>query len=398
MDLDYTPEEIAFRDEVRAFVQANLPHEVSRKVIEHKRLSKEDYLVWQKALHRKGWAAPHWPVEYGGCGWNSVQCHILEEESALAGAPRIIAFGLYMVGPVIYTFGTPWQKEHYLPKILSSEDWWCQGYSEPGSGSDLASLKTKAVRDGDHYIVNGQKTWTTLAQYADMMFCLVRTSSEGKKQEGISFLLIDMRSPGVEVRPIITLDGEHEVNEVWLQDVKVPVENLVGEEGRGWTYAKFLLSNERTGIAGVARSKRELAYLKAIAAKEVAGGKPLIENPRFRDKITRVEIDLMALEITVLRVLAADRQGKPLGPEASILKIKGTEIQQALTELEMEAVGPYALPHLPAQWSDHWLGERVGPEYAAPLAAQYFNYRKVSIYGGSNEIQRNIIAQQVLGL
>jgi alkylation response protein AidB-like acyl-CoA dehydrogenase len=303
-----------------------------------------------------------------------------------------------MVGPVIYTFGTPWQKEHYLPKILSSEDWWCQGYSEPGSGSDLASLKTKAVRDGDHYIVNGQKTWTTLAQYADMMFCLVRTSSEGKKQEGISFLLIDMRSPGVEVRPIITLDGEHEVNEVWLQDVKVPVENLVGEEGRGWTYAKFLLSNERTGIAGVARSKRELAYLKAIAAKEVAGGKPLIENPRFRDKITRVEIDLMALEITVLRVLAADRQGKPLGPEASILKIKGTEIQQALTELEMEAVGPYALPHLPAQWSDHWLGERVGPEYAAPLAAQYFNYRKVSIYGGSNEIQRNIIAQQVLGL
>jgi alkylation response protein AidB-like acyl-CoA dehydrogenase len=398
MDLDYTPEEIAFRDEVRAFVQANLPHEVSRKVIEHKRLSKEDYLVWQKALHRKGWAAPHWPVAYGGCGWNSVQCHILEEESALAGAPRIIAFGLYMVGPVIYTFGTPWQKEHYLPKILSSEDWWCQGYSEPGSGSDLASLKTKAVRDGDHYIVNGQKTWTTLAQYADMMFCLVRTSSEGKKQEGISFLLIDMRSPGVEVRPIITLDGEHEVNEVWLQDVKVPVENLVGEEGRGWTYAKFLLSNERTGIAGVARSKRELAYLKAIAAKEVAGGKPLIENPRFRDKITRVEIDLMALEITVLRVLAADRQGKPLGPEASILKIKGTEIQQALTELEMEAVGPYALPHLPAQWSDHWLGERVGPEYAAPLAAQYFNYRKVSIYGGSNEIQRNIIAQQVLGL
>ncbi len=398
MDLDYTPEELAFRDEVRAFVQANLPHELSRKVIEHKRLTKEDYLVWQKALYRQGWAAPHWPKEAGGCGWNAVQCHILEEESAQAGAPRVVAFGLYMVGPVIHTFGSPWQKQHYLPRILSSEDWWCQGYSEPGSGSDLASLKTRAVRDGDHYIVNGQKTWTTLAQYADMMFCLVRTSTEGKKQEGISFLLIDMRSPGVEVRPIITLDGEHEVNEVWLTDVKVPVENLVGEEGRGWTYAKFLLSNERTGIAGVSRSKRELAYLKAIAAKEMLGGRPLIENPRFRDKITRVEIDLMALEITVLRVLAADRQGKPLGPEASILKIKGTEIQQALTELMMEAVGPYALPHLPAQWSDHWLGERVGPEYAAPLAAQYFNYRKVSIYGGSNEIQRNIIAQQVLGL
>jgi len=398
MDLDYTPEELAFRDEVRAFVQANLPHELSRKVIEHKRLTKDDYLVWQKALYRQGWAAPHWPKEAGGCGWNAVQCHILEEESAQAGAPRVVAFGLYMVGPVIHTFGSPWQKQHYLPRILSSEDWWCQGYSEPGSGSDLASLKTRAVRDGDHYIVNGQKTWTTLAQYADMMFCLVRTSTEGKKQEGISFLLIDMRSPGVEVRPIITLDGEHEVNEVWLTDVKVPVENLVGEEGRGWTYAKFLLSNERTGIAGVSRSKRELAYLKAISAKETLGGRPLIENPRFRDKITRVEIDLMALEITVLRVLAADRQGKPLGPEASILKIKGTEIQQALTELMMEAVGPYALPHLPAQWSDHWLGERVGPEYAAPLAAQYFNYRKVSIYGGSNEIQRNIIAQQVLGL
>ena len=398
MDLNFTPDEIAFRDEVRAFIKANLPHELSRKVIEHKRLSKEDYVTWQKILHAQGWIAPHWPVEQGGCGWNPVQRHILEEESATAGAPPVIAFGVYMVGPVIYTFGSPWQKQHYLPRILSSEDWWCQDYSEPGSGSDLASLRTRAVREGDYYIVNGQKTWTTLAQYADMMFCLVRTSAEGKKQDGISFLLIDMRTPGVEVRPIITLDGEHEVNEVWLQDVKVPVQNLVGEEGRGWTYAKFLLSNERTGIAAVSRSKRELAYLKAIASKERSGGRPLIESPMFRDKIARVEIDIMALEITVLRVLSADRQGKPLGPEASILKIKGTEIQQALTELMMEAVGPYALPHLPAQWSDHWLGERVGPDYAAPLAARYFNYRKVSIYGGSNEIQRNIIAQSVLGL
>ncbi|MBK8018242.1 MAG: acyl-CoA dehydrogenase family protein [Betaproteobacteria bacterium] len=398
MDLNFTPDEIAFRDEVRAFIKANLPHELSRKVIEHKRLSKEDYVTWQKILHAQGWIAPHWPVEHGGCGWNPVQRHILEEESAAAGAPPVIAFGVYMVGPVIYTFGSPWQKQHYLPRILSSEDWWCQGYSEPGSGSDLASLRTRAVREGDYYIVNGQKTWTTLAQYADMMFCLVRTSAEGKKQDGISFLLIDMRTPGLEVRPIITLDGEHEVNEVWLQDVKVPVQNLVGEEGRGWTYAKFLLSNERTGIAAVSRSKRELAYLKAIASKERSGGRPLIESPMFRDKIARVEIDIMALEITVLRVLSADRQGKPLGPEASILKIKGTEIQQALTELMMEAVGPYALPHLPAQWSDHWLGERVGPDYAAPLAARYFNYRKVSIYGGSNEIQRNIIAQSVLGL
>ncbi len=398
MDLNYTPEELAFRDEVRAFVRDKLPPQIARKVIEHKRLVKDDWVTWQKALYAQGWIAPGWPKEYGGTGWNPVQRHIFEEECAAAGGPRVIAFGVDMVGPVIIAFGHPWQKERYLPRILSSEDWWCQGYSEPGSGSDLASLKTRAERRGDHYIVNGQKTWTTLAQYADMMFCLVRTSTEGKKQNGISFLLIDMKTPGITVRPIITLDGEHEVNEVWLENVEVPVENLVGEEGRGWTYAKFLLSHERTGIAGVSRSKRELAFLKHIAAEQTQGGRPLIENPRFRDKISRVEIDLMALEITVLRVLAADRQGRPPGPEASILKIKGTEIQQALTELMMEAVGPWALPHLPDSWGDHWLGERVGPEYAAPLAAQYLNFRKVSIYGGSNEIQRNIVSQMILGL
>ncbi len=398
MDLNYTPEQLAFRDEVRAFVRASLPHEVSRKVIEHKHLDKADYLTWQRILFEKGWIAPHWPVEFGGCGWDAVRRHILEEECAAAGAPPLISFGLHMVGPVIYTFGSPEQKARYLPRILSSEDWWCQGYSEPGSGSDLASLQTRAVREGDHYVVNGQKTWTTLAQHADMIFCLVRTSTTGKKQEGISFLLIDMHSPGITVRPIITLDGAHEVNEVWFEDVKVPVENLVGEEGRGWTYAKFLLSHERTNIAGVSRSKRELAFLKAIAAKESDGGRPLIDNVRFRDKISRVEIDLMALEITVLRVLAAESAGKAPGPEASILKIKGTEIQQALSELMMEAVGPYALPYLPAQWSNHWLGERVGPEYAGPLAARYFNMRKVTIYGGSNEIQRNIISQAILGL
>ncbi len=398
MDLNYTPEQLAFRDEVRAFVRASLPHELSRKVIEHKHLDKADFLTWQRILFEKGWIAPHWPVEFGGCGWDAVRRHILEEECAAAGAPPLISFGLHMVGPVIYTFGSPEQKARYLPRILSSEDWWCQGYSEPGSGSDLASLQTRAVREGDHYVVNGQKTWTTLAQHADMIFCLVRTSTTGKKQEGISFLLIDMHSPGITVRPIITLDGAHEVNEVWFEDVRVPVENLVGEEGRGWTYAKFLLSHERTNIAGVSRSKRELAFLKAIAAQESDGGRPLIDNVRFRDKISRVEIDLMALEITVLRVLAAESAGKAPGPEASILKIKGTEIQQALSELMMEAVGPYALPYLPAQWSNHWLGERVGPEYAGPLAARYFNMRKVTIYGGSNEIQRNIISQAILGL
>ncbi|MFN9390250.1 MAG: acyl-CoA dehydrogenase family protein [Betaproteobacteria bacterium] len=398
MNLDFTPEELAFRDEVRGFVRSHLPRELSLKVIEHKRLSKDDYLVWQRILHGRGWSAPSWPRAFGGPGWNAVQRHIFDEECAAAGAPPIIAFGVYMVGPASIAFGSPAQQAKYLPRILSSEDWWCQGYSEPGSGSDLASLKTRAERRGDTYVVNGQKTWTTLAQYADMMFCLVRTGAGGKKQEGISFLLIDMRSPGVSVRPIITLDGEHEVNEVWLENVEVPVENLVGEEGRGWTYAKFLLSHERSGIAGVSRSKRELAWLKHIAASETDGGHRLIDNPRFRDKISRVEIELMALEITNLRVLAAEREGKPPGAEASILKIKGTEIQQSLTELMMEAVGPYALPHLPLSWGDHWLGEHVGPAYAAPLAARYFNYRKVSIYGGSNEIQRNIVAQQILGL
>jgi len=398
MDLNYSAQESAFRDEVRAFVRARLPHEISRKVLEHKRLDRDDYLRWQKILHAQGWMAPNWPVEHGGAGWNAVQQHIFDEECAEAGAPRIIPFGVNMVGPVIIAFGNAWQKQHYLPRILSSEDWWCQGYSEPGAGSDLASLKTRAERQGERYVVNGQKTWTTLAQYADMIFCLVRTASTGKRQEGISFLLIDMRTPGVTVRPIITLDGEHEVNEVWFEDVEVPVDNLVGEEGRGWTYAKFLLAHERSGIAGVGASKRELRMLKYIASQERRNGRPLIEDPRFRDRIARVEIDLMALEITNLRLLAAEREGRAPGAEVSMLKIKGTDIQQALTELMMDAIGPYALPHLPDAWGDHWLGEHVGPEYAAPLAARYFNYRKVSIYGGSNEIQRNIVAQHILAL
>jgi alkylation response protein AidB-like acyl-CoA dehydrogenase len=398
MDLNYTTEEQAFRGEVRAFLSRRLPPEISRKVLEHKHLGKEDQVRWQKILHEQGWMAPGWPRAYGGCEWSAVQRHIFDEECGEAGAPRIIPFGVNMVGPVIIAFGSDQQKQRYLPRILASEDWWCQGYSEPGAGSDLAALKTRAERRGEHYIVNGQKTWTTLAQHADMIFCLVRTASTGKKQEGISFLLIDMRTPGVTVRPIITLDGGHEVNEVWFEDVDVPVENLVGEEGRGWTYAKFLLSHERTGIAGVGASKRELRMLKYIASEERKNGRPLIEDPRFRDRIARVEIDLIALEITNLRVTAAESAGRAPGPEASILKIKGTEIQQALTELMMEAVGPYALPYLPAAWGDHWLGERVGPEYAAPLASRYFNYRKVTIYGGSNEIQRNIIAQHILGL
>lgn len=398
MDLTFTPEELAFRDEVRAFVDEKLPGDVARKVLEHKRLEKDDVFRWHRALYEQGWVAPNWPEAYGGVAWNAIQRHIFDEESAARGAPRLSPFGLSMIGPVLIAYATEEQKQQYLPGILSGETWWCQGYSEPGSGSDLASLKTRAVRNGDIYVVNGQKTWTTHAHWADMIFCLVRTESTGKKQEGISMLLIDMNTPGIEVRPIITLDGEHEVNEVWFEDVEVPVANLVGDEGRGWSIAKFLLSHERTGIAGVGVSKRELAYLKHLAAQEQVNGKPLIDDPVFRDRVARLEIDLLALEMTVLRVASAESEGKAPGPEASILKIRGTEIQQALTELQMEAVGPNALPFLPMAWGDNWIGQTPGPAYAAPLAARYLNMRKTTIYGGTNEIQRNIISQQVLGL
>ncbi len=393
MDLDFTEQELAFRDEVRTFLCDSLPAAIARKVLDHRHLTRDDQGCWQDILAKKGWLAGHWPVEFGGCGWTPVQVHIFDEEAAAAGAPRLIPFGLNMVAPVIMAFGSDWQKQHYLSRIRENTDWWCQGYSEPGSGSDLASLKTRAERDGEDYVVNGQKAWTTLAQHADMIFCLVRTSSEGRKQEGISFLLIDMHSPGITVRPIIMLDEGHEVNEVFFDNVRVPAKNRVGEEGKGWTYAKFLLGHERTNIAGVGASKRELATLKAIARSETRAGRPLIEDAGFAAKIALVEIELMALEVTVMRVLAA--RGKAPGAESSILKIKGTEIQQTLTALMMEALGPYAQPFLPDQAE----GETpVGPAYAAPLAARYFNMRKTTIYGGSNEVQRNIIAQMVLGL
>jgi len=400
MDLSYSAEELCFRDEVRAFARDNLPQDIARKVLEHRRLHKDDMVRWQDILARKGWLAGHWPKEYGGCGWTPAQVHIFDEETAALGAPRLIPFGLNMVAPVIMAFGSPWQKAHYLARIRENKDWWCQGYSEPGSGSDLASLKMRAQRvtaaEGDHYIVNGQKTWTTFAQFANMIFCLVRTSTEARKQEGISFLLIDMQTPGVTVRPIIMLDGEHHVNEVFMEDVKVPVQNRVGEEGKGWTYAKYLLGHERINIAGVGASKRELVALKEVAQRELRNGRPLADDPMFAARIAEVEIELMALEMTVMRVLSA--RGKAPGPEVSILKIRGTEIQQTLSELMMDALGPYALPFdLDAMELD-WKGERVGPDYAGSLAAHYFNYRKVTIYGGSNEIQRNIIAQMVLGL
>jgi alkylation response protein AidB-like acyl-CoA dehydrogenase len=400
MDLNYTSEDLAFRDQVRAFLEAELPAGLRHKVLNHLRLSKEDYVRWHKILARQGWVAPGWPQEFGGPGWTPAQRHIFEEECARAGTPPIMPFGVNMVAPVIMAFGSQAQKDHYLPRILSCEDWWCQGYSEPGAGSDLASLKTTAVRgrdgEGEHYIVNGQKTWTTLAQHADMIFCLVRTDPNVRKQEGISFLLIDMHSPGITVRPILMLDEDHEVNEVFFDNVRVPAENLVGQENRGWTYAKYLLGHERTGIAAVGRSKRELARLKRMAGREQKNGRPLILDPLFAAKVAELEIELMALETTVLRVLA--QADKAPGPEASVLKVRGTEIQQRLTELIVEAAGPMALPFDEAYLEGELEHSVFDDDFAAPLLSHYFNYRKTSIYGGSNEIQRNIISQMILGL
>ncbi|WP_203142126.1 acyl-CoA dehydrogenase family protein [Marinobacter mangrovi] len=395
MDLNYTPEQATFREEVRRFLKDNLPKDIRDRVKKRLRPDKAMTQRWQKILFDKGWGASSWPKEHGGPGWSPVEQLIFEEECALAGAPRQLDFGLRMVAPVIMAFGNEEQKQKYLPRILSGEDWWCQGYSEPGAGSDLASLKTKAVREGDHYIVNGQKTWTTLGQHANWIFCLVRTSNEGKPQEGISFLLIDMNTPGIDVRPIIMLDGEHEINEVYFDNVKVPVENLVGEENKGWTYAKFLLGHERTGLANVGQWKAMMKRLREIAEEQPDGDRVLIENTRFRDRLAQLEIELKALELTVLRVLT-DENGP--GPQASILKIRGTEIGQALFELMMEAVGPDALAHIPEALELDYPGSRVGSPDATPAAGDYFNMRKLSIFGGSNEIQRNIIAQRVLGL
>ncbi|MBL8485779.1 MAG: acyl-CoA dehydrogenase family protein [Rhodocyclaceae bacterium] len=398
MNLDLTPEEQAFREEVRAFVREKLPAHIRHKVMNGLHLEKADHVLWLRTLHEKGWSAASWPREFGGPGWSPVEQYVFEEECAAGGAPRLIPFGLKMVAPVIMAFGNRAQQERYLPKIRSGEEWWCQGYSEPGAGSDLASLKCRAENRGDHYVVNGQKTWNTLGQHADWIFCLVRTDTEAKPQRGISFLLIDMKSPGITVRPIITLDGAHEVNEIWFEDVKVPVENRVGEENQGWTYAKFLLGHERTNIAGIGIAKRELARLKRVAAAERKDGRPLIDDPLFAARVAQAEIDLMALEITNLRVLSAEKEKRAPGPEASILKIKGTEIQQAISELLLQAVGPYALPFRREAMAAGWQGEPVGPDYAAPLGAWYLNLRKLSIFGGSNEIQKNIISQMILGL
>jgi alkylation response protein AidB-like acyl-CoA dehydrogenase len=400
MNIDLTPEERTFRDEVRQFLADNYPDDIRRKRDQGITLSPDDMIRWQKILNDKGWFAVNWPVEYGGTGWNPVQKYLFANEMAAINAPPIVAFGVKMVAPIIYTYGTETQKKRFLPDILASNVWWCQGYSEPGSGSDLASLSARADRDGNEYVVNGTKTWTTLGQYADWIFCLLRTSSVGaRRQDGISFLLIDMKSPGVSVKPIITIEGDHEVNEVHFENVRVPIDNLVGEEGKGWTYGKVLLQHERTNIAGVAVSQYRLTRLKEKAAQSVHGGEPLLNDRNFRRKLARLEIELKALEFTELRTLASVAVGGAPGPESSLLKIRGTEVQQALDALLMEAAGYYALPYVPGQYSLDFNGEnRVGQGTETSTSLRYFNNRKASIYGGSNEIQKNIIAKHVLGL
>jgi len=376
MDLNYSAEELAFRDEVRGWLQQNLPADLREKVESYEHLSKDDLMRWHRILAKQGWVAPAWPKEWGGTGWNVVQRYIFEEELGYVGGPPLIPFGLTMCAPVLLRFGTEAQKQRFLPRIYNGDDFWCQGYSEPGSGSDLASLKTKALRQGDHYVVNGQKIWTTLGHYADWIFCLVRTDpTVEKRQEGISFLLIDMKTPGITVRPLILMDGAHEVNEVFFDDVKVPVENLVFEEGKGWTVAKYLLGYERMNTGRIGASKRELAKLKEFSEKRRT-------DSRFRDRLTRLEVELMALEITNLRFLDQMRRtGQPPGADVSMLKIKGTEIQQGLTELMMQAEDP-----------------AEAAEIAGRLGPRYCSMRKTTIYAGSNEIQRNIIAKMTLGL
>jgi alkylation response protein AidB-like acyl-CoA dehydrogenase len=408
MDLNFTPEEQAFREQIRGWVAQNLPQDISHKVHNALHLTRDDQQRWARILGKQGWHGYAWPQQFGGPGWTAVQRHLFEEECALAGSPRIVPFGPVMVAPVIMAFGSPAQQQRHLPGIMSGDVWWSQGYSEPGSGSDLASLKCKAelVKSGrgDTYLVNGQKTWTTLGQYGEWIFCLVRTSNEGKPQTGISFLLIDMKSPGVTVRPITLLDGSVEVNEVWFDNVEVPAENLVGEENKGWTYAKYLLAHERAGIGEVNRSKRELERLKRIAKAE-----GLYDDGRFRDQIALLEVDIVALEMLILRVVSADRStnkegGKQSLDVAGLLKIRGSEIQQRYTELMMLAGGPFSTPFIKEAMEAGWQGDQAlggpwpgGATHCAPLAGTYFNYRKTTIYGGSNEVQRNIVAQTVLG-
>ena len=398
MNLKFSQEDIKFKEEVRDFIIQNLDKNTQKKINNGHHLSKDDLVNWQKKLYQKGWMAPNWPEEHGGTGWSITQRYIFDEECGAAAAPSALPFGVTMVAPVIIKFGTEEQKSKYLPRILSSEDWWCQGYSEPGSGSDLASLSTKAQEIDGGYIINGTKTWTTLAQHADMMFILVRTNSDCKPQEGISFMLLDMKSPGVSVKPIITLDGGHEVNMVYLENVKVPKENLIYEENKGWTVAKYLLGHERTSIAAVSRSKKALSKVREIAKLNINGDSTLSDDSRFIDKVTKRDVRLQALEYAELKSISDDVKGIPPGPEASMLKIRGSEIQQEITELVLEASGYYANPYQPNIMDVGNNELLIGPEWSSAAAPKYFNTRKTTIYGGSNEIQKNILAKMVLEL
>ena len=394
MDTAFATEELAFRDEVRAFFAQAYDEEMQERLASRDPATYRQAIVdWQKRLHAKGWIAPGWPEKYGGTGWDATRTFIFETERAAAGVRDVLPFGLKMVGPVIYTFGTQEQKERFLPAILSTDDWWCQGYSETGSGSDLASLKTKAELDGDDYVVNGTKIWTSYAQFSDWIFCLVRTNSDGKKQEGITFLLIDMTTPGIKVNPIVSIDGHHSLNEVEFNNVRVPVSNRIGEQDKGWTYAKALLAHERTGIAGVADSQRNLAQIQELAAQEINGGKALLSDALFQKRMSDIEIELMALEFTELRVLASVAVGGAPGAESSLLKIKGTEMQQAVQELRMD-VAAYYQGLLPSDLS----GEQVGHSFGSQSRMAYMYGRAATIYGGSNEVQKNIIAKAILGL
>ncbi len=399
MDLVFSAEELAFRDEVREFLRTHLPDDIRETTRRNPSYIDREMMVrWQKILYEQGWIAPAWPKEYGGTGWNLVQRYLFDEEYQAADCPRVSPFGLMMVGPVLYTFGTPAQKERYLPKILSSEHLWCQGYSERGSGSDLASLQTRAAPDGDDYVINGHKIWTSHAHHADMIFCLTRTNSEGKRQEGITFLLIPMNTPGITVRPIISIDQNHYLNEVFFDDVRVPAENRIGEENKGWTYAKFLLGHERTGVAGVSKSKRKVERLHEVATAESDGGRPLIEDAGFARRLADIETRLMALEFTQLRLLARDRDGETSGGEPSMLKIRGSEIEQDLNEAAIEAIGYYAGPYPNEAPRPEANAPGIGLDHAEGKMAEHLLRRAATIYGGSNEIQRGIIAKMVLGL
>jgi len=392
MDIRFSVEEDAFRAEVRAFLQQAWTPALAARIDDDASYP-QAIVEWQRRLFERGWVAPAWPRAHGGCEWSPTQRFIYETERSAIGAPDVLPFGLKMVGPVIFKYGNEEQKARFLPRILRGEDWWCQGYSEPGAGSDLAALKTRAERAGDHYVVNGSKIWTTYAQHADWMFCLVRTEASARRQDGISFLLIDMKTPGIRISPIISIDGVHSLNEVFFDHVRVPVAQLIGEQDKGWTYAKSLLAHERTAIAGVGDSKRRIQRLRELARRETHFGKPLLDDPLFRARLADIEIELMALETMELRALFEASKGRGPGPESSLLKIKGTEVQQAIQQLMMDMAGLYGAV-LPGGLSAQVIGHDFGDE-----ARRAFMYgRAATIYGGSNEVQKNITAKAVLGL